>query len=67
MKYNGLIKKSRTFDALALLTILDTVFLAFLTSGTALVSPETYAIISIAGKGLLAVLRALTTGPVGQK
>lgn len=67
MKYTGVIKKSRTFDALALLTIFDTVFLAFLVSGTALVSPETYAIISIVGKGLLTALRLATTGPVGQK
>ena len=67
MKYKGLIKKSRTFDALALLTVLDAVFLAFMAYGADLVSPKDYAIISMLGKGILAYLRLKTTTPIGSK
>lgn len=67
MKYKGIIKQSRTFDAIAILTLLDVLFVAFLANGSALTTPETYATISIVGKVGLAALRMVTTGPVGQK
>lgn len=67
MKYKGIIKQSRTFDALAILTLLDVLFVAFLANGQALTTPETYATISIVGKVVLTGLRITTTGPIGQK
>lgn len=69
MKYQGIIKKSRTYDSIALSQIVDAVALGFLTY-----SPEqlgltipVYAAIRIGLNVTQAVLRNKTTGPVGDK
>jgi len=64
MTYQGFIKKSRTYDLAALIAIL-TAIQAFVPQ---LRIPDAY--IPIAGmivSGLIAYLRHITTGPVGEK
>lgn len=68
-KYNGVIKKSRTYDLAALSQTIDAVVPIFI-----LYSPEqigvavpVYMGIRMALNGLAAWLRSKTTGPVGEK
>lgn len=69
MKYQGVIKKSRTLDLAALQVVIDAGFLAFMAY-----SPEqlglsvpVYFGIRVLLSAILAYLRFRTTGPVGEK
>jgi len=64
MTYQGFIKKSRTYDLAALIVILSAtqVFIPELKI------PEAYIpLVGMAVSGLIAYLRHITTGPVGEK
>lgn len=68
MQYEGIIKKSRTFDALAAFTILTAVQpLAMDVLTQFELSPKWIGLTNLVMIGLLAYLRFKTTGPVGDK
>lgn len=65
--YNGMIKGSRTFDALAVFTILSAMqplAMDLLTQFS--FSPKWVSLVNFAMIGVLAYLRVKTTGPVGE-
>jgi len=69
MKYQGIIKKSRTYDFIAVSQIVDAAaltWMAYTPEQMGLTIPV-YAAIRFAIHAVQAVLRAKTTGPVGQK
>ena len=66
--YKGVIKKSRTFDALAIFTILTAVQPIIMdTLEQFAISPKWVSLTNLAMIGVLAFLRVKTTGPVGEK
>lgn len=67
--YEGVIKKSRTLDLIALSMILDAVALGFLayTPDQLGVAVPVYAAVRILVTATQAYLRFKTTGPVGEK
>lgn len=65
MTYNGLIKKSRTYDMQAIIAVLGIVELNMHLLQSQL--GEHYGVVFIVIAALGAFLRAKTTGPVGQK
>lgn len=67
MTYQGLINKSRTLDALAILAMLNAVYPAVMEALPEYLKPGTISIINVLYVGLLAYLRYKTTGPVGAK
>jgi len=69
MKYEGVIKKSRTLDLAALQTMIDAGFLAFMayTPEQLGVTVPTFFGVRVAFSVLQAYLRFRTTGPVGGK
>jgi len=68
MTYQGIIKKSRTLDAVALLGICNLMFPVLQTYLPQLgLTTQQMAVFNILGMGLMAYLRFVTTGPVGEK
>ena len=66
--YQGLIKKSRTLDAIALLALLNTMYPVLMEALPNWGLQSSYiSIINVLYMGLLAYLRYKTTGPVGVK
>jgi len=65
MKYRGIVKRSRTLDAAVLVAVLGAVELNFPLLQDML--GEWYGVSYIFIAGLMAYLRFVTTGPVGQK
>lgn len=66
MKYNGIIKKSRTLD-LAAITAMAGASLSLLPQLRDLLDPKDYGIALVALSLLQAYLRSVTTCPIGQK
>lgn len=64
MKYEGLIKKSRTLDLAALVTIFGAVQVAL---PQLQLDPATYGWVNLGVGVTIALLRYITTGPVGDK
>ena len=69
MKYEGILKKSRTLDLAMLSQIVDAVGLAFLAYSPEQLGVTTlvYFVIRVGLNGLQAFLRFKTVGPVGEK
>lgn len=66
--YNGVIKKSRTLDAAAVLTFCNAMFPVLQTYLPELgLTAKEMAVFNIVGMGVMAYLRFVTTGPVGEK
>ena len=68
MAYNGVIKGSRTFDALAVFTVLSAaqpLVMDVLTQFS--LSPKWVSLMNLIMIGVLAYLRVKTTGPVGEQ
>jgi hypothetical protein len=68
MAYNGMIQKSRTYDALAVFSVLSALQpLAMDLLQQFALSPKWVSLSNFVMIGILAYLRFKTTGPVGQK
>ena len=67
MTYQGLIKKSRTLDAAAILGFINLVYPVLQANLPELLSARAMSIFNIAGAIVIAILRFDTKGPVGEK
>ena len=67
MTYQGLINKSRTLDALAVLALLNAMYPPIMDLLEKTADPVEIAWFNVAYTALLAVLRYKTRGPVGDK
>jgi Mg2+/citrate symporter len=68
MRYQGVIKKSRTLDAAAALAFVNAVFPVLQTNLPAFgLTTQEMAAVNIIGAAVIAFLRFRTTGPVGEK
>lgn len=68
MNYQGVIKKSRTLDVLAIYAIIESVLMAAQDELSNLgITGQAQSIVRLVMIGFLAYLRIKTTGPVGEK